>query len=235
MRTDQNIRGPSRLSFVKRRQAIIEAVKGVFAEKGFDGTTTRELAKAAGVSEALLYRYFPGKESLYVAMLGTCAEAPVWLECNRIRALEPSAATLVILIHSLISQLVQGRSLHGDDGVLGRLAVRSLLEDGEFVRATLKPFTSAWVAIFEECLQAAAEIGDLREFPMSRHLCAWFVHHIAFALMLHLYPKVPAVDYKVSKETLIEQAVHFALRGIGLKDETIKRYYNPKSLRLLAK
>jgi hypothetical protein len=53
--------------------------------------------------------------------------------------------------------------------------------------------------------------------------------------MLHLYPKVPAVDYKVSKETLIEQAVHFALRGIGLKDETIKRYYNPKSLGLLAK
>jgi len=39
---------------------------------------------------------------------------------------------------------------------------------------------------------------------------------------------VPAVDYKVPKETLIEQAVHFALRGIGLTDETIKRYYNPK-------
>ena len=42
-----------RLSSEERRQAIVEAVKGVFAEKGFDGTTTRELASAAGVSEAL--------------------------------------------------------------------------------------------------------------------------------------------------------------------------------------
>ena len=233
MRTDRNIRGSSRLSSDERRRAIVESVKGVFAEKGFDGTTTRELAKAAGVSEALLYNYFPSKQSLYDAMLAACAEAPVWIECNRIRALEPSAATLVTIVHSLMSQLVQGRSVHVDNGVLGRLAVRSLLEDGEFVRAILKLFTSTWVATFDECLKAAAKIGDLREFPMSHELRGWFVHHIAFALMLHLYPKVPAIDYKVPEETLIEQAVEFALRGVGLKDETIKRYYHPKSMRLL--
>lgn len=161
-------------------------------------------------------------------MLGACAEAPVWLKCDHIGELEPSAATLIMIVHSLISELVENCSVHVDDGVLGRLAVRSLLGDGEFVRASLKPFTSGWVAIFEECFKAAAKIGELREFPMSRHLCAWFVHHIAFALMLHLYPKVPAVDYKVPKETLIEQAVHFALRGIGVTDEAIKRHYTSK-------
>jgi AcrR family transcriptional regulator len=234
VRTDQNARGSSRLSSDERRQAIIEAVKQVFAEKGFDGTTTRELAKAAGISEALLYNYFPSKESLYVAMLGACAEAPVCIQWNRIRALEPSSATLVIMVHSLMSELVQASSAHVDNGVLGRLAVRSLLEDGEFVRASLKAFASAWVGTFEECLKAAGKFGDLREFPMSHDLRAWFVHHIAFALMLHLYPKVSAIDYKVPKETLIEQAVHFALRGVGLKDEVIKRYYDPKSLRPLA-
>ena len=42
-----------RLSAEARKEAIVEAVQDVFAEKGFDGTTTRELAKAAGVSEAL--------------------------------------------------------------------------------------------------------------------------------------------------------------------------------------
>jgi AcrR family transcriptional regulator len=231
---DQNTRGPSRLSSGVRRQAIIEAVKQVFAEKGFDGTTTRELAKAAGISEALLYNYFPSKESLYDAMLGACAEAPVCIKWNRIRALEPSAATLVIMVHSLMAELVQSSSSHVDNGVLGRLGVRSLLEDGEFVRASLKAFASTWVVAFEECLKAAAKFGDLREFPMSHDLRAWFVHHIAFALMLHLYPKAPAIDYKVPKETLIEQAVYFALRGVGLKDEAIKRHYDPKSLRLLA-
>ena len=112
--------------------------------------------------------------------------------------------------------------------------MRSLLNDGEFMRALLKPFTNTCVAAFEKSLKGAAASGALRECPGNPDLCAWFVYHIAFGLMLHLYPKVAAIDYKVPKETLIEQAVHFALRGLGLKDETIKRYYHRKSLRLLA-
>ena len=69
-----------RLSFDKRRQAIVEAVRGVFAENGFHGTTTRELARTAGVSEALLYKHFPSKESLYAAMLDACAKGPTFAE-----------------------------------------------------------------------------------------------------------------------------------------------------------
>ena len=46
---------------------------------GFCGQRVRrhdytELAKAAGVSEALLYKHFPSKESLYAAMLDACVE-----------------------------------------------------------------------------------------------------------------------------------------------------------------
>jgi hypothetical protein len=51
--------------------------------------------------------------------------------------------------------------------------------------------------------------------------------------MLHLHPKVPAIDYKVSKDELVEQATWFALLGVGLGEESIKRYYNPKALSLL--
>src|SRR5439155_1401539 len=87
-----------------------------------------------------------------------------------------------------------------------------LLEDAQFVRLAHKKFTSAWVTKFEECLKAAAKVGELHETPVRRDLSAWFVHHIAFALMLHLHPKVPAVDYKVSKDVLVEQAVRCSFR-----------------------
>jgi hypothetical protein len=60
------------------------------------------------------------------------------------------------------------------------------------------------------------------------------VHHVAFALMLHLHPAAPAVDYKVSKPALVEQTVWFALLGAGLKERAIKRHYNPRALALLA-
>ena len=47
----------AKLSGEERRAAIIKAVRRLFAEKGFHGTTTRELAEAAGVSEALLFSW----------------------------------------------------------------------------------------------------------------------------------------------------------------------------------
>jgi AcrR family transcriptional regulator len=224
----------SRLTSEERRQAIVDAVKGVFAEKGFDGTTTRELANAAGVSEALLYKHFPSKESLYAAMLDACAKGATFAEFKRILALEPSGSTLVMMVHFIISRFVQGRTADRDKAVLDRLAVRSLLEDAQFVRLAHKKFTGAWIVKFEQCLKAAAIAGELHESSVRRDLRAWLVHHIAFALMLHLHPKVPAVDYKLSREALVEQAVWFALLGAGLKVEAIKRYYDPKALSLLA-
>jgi AcrR family transcriptional regulator len=224
----------SRLTSEERRQAIVDAVKGVFAEKGFDGTTTRELANAAGVSEALLYKHFPSKESLYAAMLDACAKGATFAEFKRILALEPSGSTLVMMVHFIISRFVQGRTADRDKAVLDRLAVRSLLEDAQFVRLAHKKFTDAWIVKFEQCLKAAAIAGELHESSVRRDLRAWLVHHIAFALMLHLHPKVPAVDYKLSREALVEQAVWFALLGAGLKVDAIKRYYDPKALSLLA-
>jgi AcrR family transcriptional regulator len=223
----------ARLSADQRKQAIVDAVRDIFAEKGFDGTTTRELAKAAGVSEALLYKHFPSKESLYAAMLDACAKGPTFVQFNRILALEPSTSTLVLMVYFTISHYVLGRPGDPYKAALNCLLVRSLLGDGALVRLTHKKFASAWVAKFEACLKEAVKTGEVREMPMRRDLRVWFVHHIAFSLMLHLHPKVPAIDYKVSKDALVEQATWFALLGVGLREESIKRYYNPKALSLL--
>jgi AcrR family transcriptional regulator len=223
----------ARLSADERRQAIVEAVRNVFAEKGFDGTTTRELAKAAGVSEALLYKHFPSKESLYTAMLDACAKGPTFAQFNRILALEPSTSTLVLMVYFTISHYVLPRPGDPYKAALNCLLVRSLLDDGALVRLTHKKFASAWITKFDACLKEAVKLGDLRESRMRRNLGVWFVHHIAFSLMLHLHPKVPAIDYKVSKDELVEQATWFALLGVGLREESIKRYYNPKALSLL--
>jgi len=45
----------------------------LFAQKGFTGTTTKEIAAAAGVSEAIIFRHFATKEDLYSAILDDCA------------------------------------------------------------------------------------------------------------------------------------------------------------------
>jgi len=223
-----------RLSAEARKEAIVEAVQDVFAEKGFDGTTTRELAKAAGVSEALLYKHFPSKESLYAAMLDACAKGPTFAEASRILELKSSTSTLVIMVHFMISHYVLGRAGDSHRAALNSLLVRSLLGDGEFVRLMHKKLAAAWLKKFEACLNAAAKAREMNDVPIRRDLCVWFVQHVAFSLMLHLQPKVAAVDYKVSKEELVSQATWFALLGVGLKEEAARRYYSPKALQLLA-
>jgi len=59
-----------RLNSADRRAQIIDVSLSLFANKGFNGTKTREIAEKAGVSEALLYRHFATKEELYRTALG---------------------------------------------------------------------------------------------------------------------------------------------------------------------
>src|SRR5580658_3972564 len=96
-----------KLSSPERRTAILRAVRRVFAEKGFDGTTTRELADAAGVSEALLFKHFPTKEALFSAMKLVVNDQDL-LRFELLKGLEPSASTLVLMVHFLISLHVEG-------------------------------------------------------------------------------------------------------------------------------
>jgi AcrR family transcriptional regulator len=51
------------------REALLTAAAQLFAERGFDRTTTREIAEAAGVDAALIARYFGSKTGLYLAAL----------------------------------------------------------------------------------------------------------------------------------------------------------------------
>jgi AcrR family transcriptional regulator len=221
-----------KLSAEERRAAIIHAVRQVFAEKGFHGTTTRELAEAAGVSEALLFKHFPNKEALYSAMQVSCCKAQS-SERAGLWALEPSASTLVVMVHLLVSHLLGERDDHDEQTLQRRLMLRSLAEDGEFARLFLNGVVAHWVDKVEECIKAAIAAGDVVDGPVSPRLRGWFTSHLAAMVMHILQPAEPVVDYGMPREKLIEQIVWFALRGAGLKDEAIKRYYNPEALALL--
>lgn len=61
-------RAPSRrLSADQRREVILEAARRVFLQSGLGGARTRDIAEAAGVNEALLYRHFESKEEMFEA------------------------------------------------------------------------------------------------------------------------------------------------------------------------
>lgn len=59
----------SRLAAPQRKGCILAAAEACFARDGFRGTRTRDIARACGVSEAILFRHFPTKRRLYAAIL----------------------------------------------------------------------------------------------------------------------------------------------------------------------
>ena len=58
-----------RMSADERRNQILQVAINLFSQKGFKGTTTKEIARAAGVSEAIIFRHFSTKDELYGAIL----------------------------------------------------------------------------------------------------------------------------------------------------------------------
>ena len=58
-----------RMAAEDRRLQIVRVAMRLFSERGFRGTTTKEIAHAAGVSEAIIFRHFATKEDLYSAII----------------------------------------------------------------------------------------------------------------------------------------------------------------------
>src|SRR5260370_42373215 len=64
-----------RLAAPDRKKQLIDMAMKLFSEQGFDGTSTREIAKAAGINEAIIFRHFKTKEDLYRAVLADRIES----------------------------------------------------------------------------------------------------------------------------------------------------------------
>lgn len=58
-----------RMSGEERRGQIVKVATDLFSKKGFKGTTTREIARGAGISEAVIFKHFSRKEDLYKAII----------------------------------------------------------------------------------------------------------------------------------------------------------------------
>ena len=59
----------AKMTAAERRAQIINVSKQLFSQKGFNGTTTKEIAQASGISEAMIFCHFASKEDLYTAII----------------------------------------------------------------------------------------------------------------------------------------------------------------------
>jgi TetR/AcrR family transcriptional regulator len=108
-RTEGRGSSPSRKRFPaeKRRAQLLRIAVELFARRGFEGTTTKAIAAAAGVSEGLIFRHFATKEDLYASILDhTAKESGIeaWEEQLRCYAEREDDQALV---RSIVERILQ--------------------------------------------------------------------------------------------------------------------------------
>jgi TetR/AcrR family transcriptional regulator len=147
-----------RLSAEKRREQLLQVAVDLFSRKGFNGTTTREIAASAGVTEALIFRHFETKERLYTAIIDQKVNSPdaaAWIaELRSAMNRDDDEAVIRQLISAIIS-------LHRTDPKFERLMLYAALEGNEIALMYMLQVTASIVDAFRTYFLRRQEQGDL--------------------------------------------------------------------------
>lgn len=226
----------SRLSFEERRAAILASVIPLFESQGFKGVTTRVLADAAGVSEALLYQHFASKEILYAEVQDRLCRRIPSIE-HAIESAKPSTEAIILFTYLFASMTILPPPEVQIDPMFSRLMIQSLLEDGEFARLHFERCLKGMSQIIADSIAEARRVGDIayqniRPTDDQEDLLSFtFMMHLFVMIYLNLVAEKVHPHYPKDRESLLELALLFALRGIGLTEEALKKYYQPDQLK----
>jgi AcrR family transcriptional regulator len=149
---------PHRFSAEDRRHQILEVARGLFARKGYNGTTTREIAQSAGVNEALIFRHFPTKEELYWAVIdSTCRAAEGLAAMERTLA---QGGDLVAVFAEIAEAILDRRD---KDPTFTRLLLYSALENHELTKRFFSMFAGQYYETLSRFIKDQIDKGTIRE------------------------------------------------------------------------
>jgi TetR/AcrR family transcriptional regulator len=164
-----------RLPAVERRKRIIESARDVFAASNYWKVSTADLARAAGISEPALYRYFPSKKHLFLSTIKTTAPKLIdsW---QRVAAeVDDPLETLWTIGVSYYDQL-KSRS------AVMKLQFQALGEAGDpDIRKALNENFSSFIEFFAEVLEDGKARGQVRA-DVDARAYAW--HFLGMGLTL---------------------------------------------------
>jgi AcrR family transcriptional regulator len=195
-----------KLPAIERRAAILASAIDLFAQKGFRGTTTREIAAAAGVSEPVIYQHFATKSELYTAIVDHMIAdlASKASEFDKLR----EAANTRQFFNWLGMQILDWFS---EGGRRSRLLFYSALEGHELARIWHEKATRLVGSYLEQVIQAHADKGHFRNIPTR-------VATLAFVGMVSDYGIGRTIfgraDCGVEPETIVAHFVDIFLHGI---------------------
>jgi AcrR family transcriptional regulator len=216
-RISPNLSATARMTGEDRRLQILRVAMRLFSQRGFRGTTTKEIALAAGVSEAMVFRHFATKKELYNAILDhkACLHDeldPLQIVADAIRRKDDTAVFEGIALDAL--------NRHDRDPEFHRLLLHSALEEHELAQIFWEKFVKRVYRILGKYVRERQREGamvDVQPLVIVRAFVGMIIHH---SLNNNLWDRNQQL-LKISNKAAAREFTRILLRGVG-KETTRK-------------
>ncbi len=197
-----------RLPARDRKKQLLEIAMKLFSEQGFDGTSTREIAEAAGVNEALIFRHFRTKEDFFWAVLSDRVERRG--RNRRIRELAKSEGDFREVLVAIAETLLDRTD---DDAAVTRLLFYSALRNRELSHRFFRTYGQEKFETLADHIRVGIAAGRLRAVNpaiAARSFLGMIVYH-------YLVEEVFGVAHAqaLSTRELAEELVSIFIEGIS--------------------
>lgn len=194
----------------ERREQICQVAMRLFSEKGFRGTTTKEIASAAGISEAMVFKHFANKDELYEAILDhkSCDHGfddPFAEIADKIEQKDDFGVFYGMALNAL--------KHHDDDSDFLRLMLHSALEGHKLAQVFFDGFITHIYDFLGAYIRQRQQDGAFREIEpriVIRSFIGMFVHHSLNNILWDKEQKL----LKISNEDAAREFAEILLRGI---------------------
>lgn len=194
----------------ERRKQILRVAIQLFSQRGFSGTTTKEIATAAGVSEAMVFRHFANKEELYSAILDHKAcnsvfQNPFEEISEKIKERDDFGVFYTMALNAL--------NHHTEDCGFLRLMLHSALEEHDLARMFFESFITDIYKFLGAYISERQGEGAFREMDpriVVRSFMGMFVNHSLYNILWDREQKI----LKISNEEAARNFAEILLQGI---------------------
>lgn len=203
----------TRMAGDERRLQIVRVAVSLFSQQGFRGTTTKEIAQAAGVSEAMVFRHFATKKELYAAILDhkACSGGPIDPEQMVAEALSRRDD------YAVFEGLALGALSHHElDPEFQRLLLHSALEQHELAQMFFETFVRRVYEFLSDYLRARQREGAIIKVDPAivvRAFIGMVMHH---SLNNNLWDPEKRL-LNISNELAAKHFTEILLNGISVK------------------
>ena len=199
---------PNRLPAEERRRQLIAVAIDLFSRRGFGGATTKEIAAAAGVTEAIIFRHFATKEQLYTAILDYryhAQDSERWIAAMQ-QSMDRNDDETVF--RNLIATIVQ---LVREDAKFERVMLYAALEGQQLAAMHHKQFAIPVMALLHDYIsrrQREGALGNLNPRAIIFSIAGMAKQYATYAYMC-AYD-----DIGFSDEEAIEAFTRIVMDGV---------------------